>query len=77
MLKPVKMVKIRVIGLNTYKNIIIDDMHDLNVIQIENTDQEVAKIFNIQISNSKYKMLADNLSKFKGFLSSLYYLNPY
>ena len=71
MLKPVKMVKIRVIGLNTYKNIIIDDMHDLNVIQIENTDQEVAKIFNIQISNSKYKMLADNLSKFKGFLSIL------
>ena len=71
MLKPVKMVKIRVIGLNTYKNIIIDDMHDLNVIQIENTDQEVAKIFNIPISNSKYKMLADNLSKFKGFLSIL------
>ena len=71
MLKPVKMVKIRVIGLNAYKNTIIDDMHDLNVIQIENTDQEVAKIFNIPASNSTYKLLADNLSRFKGFLSIL------
>jgi V/A-type H+-transporting ATPase subunit I len=71
MLKPVKMVKIRVIGLNMYKSTIIDDMHDLNVIQIENTDQEVAKIFNVPNLNTKYKMLADNLSKFKGFLSIL------
>jgi V/A-type H+-transporting ATPase subunit I len=71
MLKPVKMVKIRIIGLNSYKSTIIDDMHDLNVIQIENTDQEVAKIFNAPISNSTYKILADNLSRFRGFLSIL------
>lgn len=71
MLKPVKMTKIRIIGLNTYKNKIVDDMHDLNVIQIENAEPEVAKVFNTQGSNANYKVLSENLSRFKGFLSIL------
>jgi V/A-type H+-transporting ATPase subunit I len=71
MLKPVKMIKIRLIGLNSHKNRIIDDMHDLNVIQIENAGQEVAKLFNVPNSNTNYKILAENLSKFKGFISIL------
>jgi V/A-type H+-transporting ATPase subunit I len=71
MLKPVKMARIRIIGMNSYKNTIIDDMHDLNVIQIENVGQDVAKIFNMPNSNQAYKILSENLSKFKGFMSIL------
>jgi V/A-type H+-transporting ATPase subunit I len=71
MLKPVKMIKVRIIGLNSYKNKIIDDMHDLNVIQIENVEPEIAKIFNIPGSNANYKVLSENLSRFKGFMSIL------
>ena len=71
MLKPVKMVKIRIIGLNSYKNRIIDDMHDLNVIQIENAGQDITKLFNIPNSNANYKILSENLSRFKGFISIL------
>uniref|UniRef100_UPI00307E4B00 V-type ATP synthase subunit I n=1 Tax=Ferroplasma sp. TaxID=2591003 RepID=UPI00307E4B00 len=71
MFKPVKMARIRIIGMNSYKNTIIDDLHDLNVIQIENVGQEVAKVFNVTNSNQTYKTLSENLSRFKGFLSIL------
>ncbi len=68
MLKPEKMVKIRIIGLNIYKNIIVDDLHDMGIMQIESVDPEVAKIFNKIPNNDNYKTLSDYLSKFRGYL---------
>ncbi len=71
MFKPVRMEKVRLIGLNRYKNKIIDDLHDLNIVQIETVNAEIAKIFNSPISNENYKVLADYLSRYKGYLSIL------
>ena len=71
MLKPEKMVKIRIVGLNRDKNLIVGDLHDLGIMQIENVDSEVAKIFDEIINSDSYKTLSEYLSEFRGYLSIL------
>ncbi len=71
MLKPEKMVKIRIIGLNKDKSLIVDDLHDLGIMQMENAGSEVATIFDDMLSNDNYKILSDYLSEFRGYLSIL------
>ncbi|MEM0140113.1 MAG: V-type ATP synthase subunit I [Ferroplasma sp.] len=71
MFKPVRMEKIRLIGLNSHKNTVINDLHDLNVIQIEAVGQDTSKVFNSSISNDSYRILSDYLSQYKGYLSIL------
>jgi len=71
MLKPERMVRIRIIGLNTDKNLIVDDLHDMGIMQIENVNYDITKIFDEISNNDNYKILSDYLSEFRGYLSIL------
>ncbi|WP_287954971.1 V-type ATP synthase subunit I [Acidiplasma sp.] len=71
MLRPEKMVKIRVVGTLEKKDVIIDDLHDLGVMQIENVDPSVIKIFDRQVNEEDYKTISDYLAEFRGYISIL------
>ncbi len=71
MLKPEKMVKIRIIGTNQKRSTIVQDLHDLGIMQIENVNSDVEKLFQNQYNNENYKLLSNYLSEFKGYLSML------
>ncbi len=71
MLKPERMARIRIIGTNQKRSTIIQDLHDLGVMQIESVNSDVEKLFPNQYNSENYKLLSDYLSEFKGYLSML------
>ena len=70
-LKPEKMVRIRIIGSNSRKADIISALHDVGIIQLENVDPEVSKLLSQPRSSDIYKKVNQYLQKFRGYESVL------
>jgi len=70
-LKPEKMVRIRIIGSNSRKADIISALHDVGIVQLENVDPEVSKILSQPRSSDLYKKVNQYLQKFRGYKNIL------
>ncbi len=67
MLKPEKMVKIRVIASSERKDAVISALHDAGVMQIEDVSPEISSILNVEKNESYVKEISEYLQKFRGY----------
>lgn len=70
-LKPEKMVRIRIIGSNARKQEIISALHDVGVMQLEQVSGDVASLLESGKPGESYQTLTSLLQRFRGFETQL------
>ncbi len=65
-LKPEKIIRIRLIGANAKRNVIVSALHDVGIMQLEEVSGEVAGLMQKGISAESYEKLSSELLRFRG-----------
>lgn len=72
MLKPEKMIRIRVIGANSRRHDIVTVLHDLGAMQIENVSDDLKGILSASRNSEDFYRATQYLQKARGFETQLY-----
>ncbi len=70
-LKPEKIVRIRIIGANSKKGVIVSALHDIGVMQLEEVTGEVASLMQKGVPTESYDRLSAELLRFRGMAAIL------
>ena len=70
-LRPVKMVKVGVVGLKDDRDRILSALHDLNVLQIEPLSREALQDFEAEHGSELQRTIGDLLIRFRGLKAAL------
>ncbi len=65
-LKPEKIIRIRVIGANSKRNVIVSALHDVGIMQLEEVSGEVAGLMQKGLQAESYEKLSTELLRFRG-----------
>lgn len=65
-LKPEKIVRIRIIGANSKRSVVVSALHDLGIMQLEDVTGEVAGLMEKGVSAESYEKLSSELLRFRG-----------
>jgi len=71
MLKPEKIVRVRIIGLRTMKDSILGALHDTAVMQIEEVAPDIAGMMEVKLKGEPYEKLSNELLRFRGMEAML------
>jgi V/A-type H+-transporting ATPase subunit I len=70
-LRPERIVRVRIIGLRSKRQEIISALHDLGVIQIEDVAPELSNLMDKRVSVENYELLSRQLLRFRGLEAML------
>lgn len=70
-LKPEKIIRLRIIGANSKRNLVVSALHDVGVMQLEDVTGEVAGLMQKGVSAESYERISSELLRFRGMESML------